>query len=130
MNRRVALCADEASCMNPVLLNLEDQDLGRQPWLAVFCNAEQARSEIVADEDDGIFGVFVFIGFKPATAVFEGKVEMERGYIVTDQEMRTNVPGVYAAGDCRVKELRQVVTAAADGAIAAWQAARYVDELE
>ena len=55
---------------------------------------------------------------------------MERGYIVTDQEMRTNVPGVYAAGDCRVKELRQVVTAAADGAIAAWQAARYVDELE
>ncbi|MBQ2218130.1 MAG: FAD-dependent oxidoreductase, partial [Firmicutes bacterium] len=88
------------------------------------------QTEIVADEDDGIFGVFVFIGFKPATAVFEGKVEMERGYIVTDQEMRTNVPGVYAAGDCRVKELRQVVTAAADGAIAAWQAARYVDELE
>ena len=88
------------------------------------------QTEIVADEDDGIFGVFVFIGFKPATAVFEGKVEMERGYIVTDQEMRTNVPGVYAAGDCRVKELRQVVTAAADGAIAAWQAARYVDEME
>ena len=87
------------------------------------------QTEIVADEEDGIFGIFVFIGFKPATAVFEGKVNMEKGYIVTDQEMRTNVPGVYAAGDCRVKDLRQVITAASDGAIAAWQAARYVDEL-
>ena len=87
------------------------------------------QTEIVADEEDGIFGIFVFIGFKPATAVFEGKVNMEKGYIVTDQEMRTNVPGVYAAGDCRVKELRQVITAASDGAIAAWQAARYIDEM-
>lgn len=87
------------------------------------------QTEIVADEEDGIFGIFVFIGFKPATAVFEGKVNMEKGYIVTDQEMRTNVPGVYAAGDCRVKDLRQVITAASDGAIAAWQAAKYVDEL-
>ncbi len=87
------------------------------------------QTEIVADEEDGIFGIFVFIGFKPATAVFEGKVNMEKGYIVTDQEMRTNVPGVYAAGDCRVKDLRQVITAASDGAIAAWQAARYIDEM-
>jgi len=87
------------------------------------------QTEIVADEEDGIFGIFVFIGFKPATAVFEGKVNMEKGYIVTDQEMRTNLPGVYAAGDCRVKDLRQVITAASDGAIAAWQAARYIDEM-
>ena len=87
------------------------------------------QTEVFADEDDGIFGIFVFIGFKPATQVFEGKVAMEKGYIVTDQEMRTNVPGVYAAGDCRVKDLRQVVTAASDGAIAAWQAARYIDEM-
>lgn len=87
------------------------------------------QTEIVADEEDGIFGIFVFIGFKPATAVFEGKVNMEKGYIVTDQEMRTNVPGVYAAGDCRVKDLRQVITAASDGAIAAWQAARYINEM-
>ena len=87
------------------------------------------QTEIVADEEDGIFGIFVFIGFKPATAVFEGKVNMEKGYIVTDQEMRTNVPGVYAAGDCRVKDLRQVITAASDGAITAWQAARYIDEM-
>jgi len=51
MSRRVALCADEASCMNPRLLNLEDQDLEGQSWLAVFCNAEQARDEIGASEE-------------------------------------------------------------------------------
>ena len=45
----------------------------------------------------------------------------ERGYIITDENMKTNIPGVYSAGDVRVKSLRQVVTAAADGAIAATQ---------
>ncbi len=88
------------------------------------------RREIFADEEDGFFGVFVFIGFKPSTALFDGKLELENGYIRTDDDMRTNIPGVYAAGDCRVKSLRQVVTAAADGAIAGWQAARYVEENE
>ncbi|MCQ2567941.1 MAG: thioredoxin-disulfide reductase [Mogibacterium sp.] len=87
--------------------------------------------DIYADEDDGMFGVFVFIGYKPVSQVFEGTgLELdERGYIPTDDQMRTNIPGVYAAGDIRVKELRQVVTAAADGAIAAWQAAKYVESL-
>lgn len=51
MSRRVALCADEASCMNPLLLNLDDQDLEGQSWLAVFCNAEQARDEIGASDE-------------------------------------------------------------------------------
>lgn len=86
--------------------------------------------EVRADEDDGTFGIFVFIGFKPASAIFEGKVEMESGYIVTDPDMRTNVEGVFAAGDIRVKSLRQVVTAAADGAIAAVAAGKYIEENE
>ena len=86
--------------------------------------------EYLADPEDGLFGVFVFIGYRPATSVFEGKLEMDRGYIPTDDQMRTKIPGVYAAGDVRVKELRQVVTAAADGAIAAWQAANYIDSLK
>ena len=51
MSRRIALCADEASCTNPLLLNLEEQDLDGQSWLAVFCNAEQARAEIAADAE-------------------------------------------------------------------------------
>lgn len=83
--------------------------------------------EIVANEEDGTFGVFVFIGFEPHGELFEGKVEMKNGYIVTDDNMKTNIPGVFAAGDIRVKSLRQVVTAVADGAIAATQAEKYIE---
>ena len=86
-------------------------------------------TEIKADEEDGIFGVFVFIGFKPQSAIFKDKVKMDdKGYIITDDDMKTNVPGVFAAGDIRVKSLRQVVTATADGAIAAVQAGKYIEE--
>ena len=85
-------------------------------------------TEIEADEDDGLFGLFGFIGFLPNTALFEGQIDMEKGYIVTDDDMRTNITGVFAAGDLRKKSLRQVVTAAADGAIAATQAYKYVNE--
>lgn len=87
------------------------------------------QTEVVADEDDGMFGIFVFIGYLPATEIFEGKVNMENGYIPTDAEMRTNVDGVFAAGDCRVKTVRQVVTATGDGAIAAIQAEKYISEV-
>ena len=81
---------------------------------------------IEADEEDGIFGLFGFIGYNPNSALFEGILDMERGYIKTDDNMHTNIEGVYAAGDIRVKSLRQVVTAAADGAIAAMQAEHYL----
>ncbi len=87
-------------------------------------------TEVTADEEDGTFGIFVFIGYKPQSALFEGKVDMERGYILTDADMKTNIPGVFAAGDIRAKSLRQVVTAAADGAIAAVQAGKYIEEHE
>ena len=83
-----------------------------------------------ADEDDGLFGLFGFIGMIPNSGLFEGIIDMERGYIKTDDNMRTNIPGVYAAGDIRVKSLRQVVTAAADGAIAAMQCEKYIAEME
>lgn len=88
------------------------------------------KKEIFADEEDGIFGLFVFIGFDPTTALFEGQVDMDRGYVISDENMKTNVPGVFVAGDCRIKSLRQVVTAAADGAIAATQVEKYLDNLE
>ena len=83
--------------------------------------------EIFAPEEDGTFGVFVFIGFVPNSTLFEGKIDMENGYVLTDDDMKTNIPGVFAAGDVRKKSLRQVVTAAADGAIAATQAYHYVE---
>ena len=81
---------------------------------------------IEADEDDGLFGLFGFIGYNPNSQLFEGMLDMENGYIKTDENMHTNIPGVFAAGDIRVKSLRQVVTAAADGAIAAMQAEHYI----
>ncbi len=86
------------------------------------------ETELFPDEDDGAFGIFVFIGYDPATELFEGLLDMEYGYIKTDDNMRTNIPGVFAAGDNRVKSLRQVVTATADGAIAAVQAEKYINE--
>ena len=85
-------------------------------------------TEFKADEEDGTFGLFVFIGLIPRTDIFKDKVEMDRGYIPTDENMRTNVPGVYAVGDCRIKPLRQVVTAAADGAIAAMHIEKFLTE--
>ena len=70
-------------------------------------------------------GLFVAVGQKPATEGLTG-VELDGGYIVTDSEMRTSLPGVFAAGDVRKKTLRQVVTAAADGANAAHWAEDYL----
>ena len=87
-----------------------------------------ALTEFTADPEDGTFGLFVFIGLIPRTDLFKDKVDMDRGYILTDENMRTSVPGVYAAGDCRVKPLRQVVTAASDGAIAAMHIEKYLSE--
>lgn len=72
-------------------------------------------------------GIFVFVGLNPTCDIFKGLIEMdEKGYIKTDSEMRTNVPGVFAAGDIRQKTLRQVITAAADGAIAATAVEKYI----
>ncbi len=85
-------------------------------------------TRIDADEEDGMFGLFGFIGYNPKTELVEGKVELEKGYIKTDENMHTSVPGVFAAGDVRVKSLRQVITAAADGAIAAVQAEHYIQD--
>ncbi len=84
--------------------------------------------EIHAHEDDGTFGVFAFVGYLPQTGLFKDVITLDQtGYIPTDDNMNTNIPGVYAAGDVRVKSLRQVVTATADGAIAAIQAEKYID---
>ena len=87
-------------------------------------------TRIDADEEDGLFGLFGFIGYNPRSELFEGMLDMDHGYIKTDDNMHTNIPGVFAAVDIRVKALRQVVTAAADGAIAAMQAEKYVSEHE
>ncbi len=95
----------------------------------VFKNLKTGElNEVFPDEEDGAFGIFVFVGYNPATKLFEGLIDMEKGYIKTDDNMKTNIEGVFAAGDNRVKTLRQVVTATADGAIAAVQAEKYIED--
>lgn len=74
-------------------------------------------------------GVFVSIGRDPATELFRGQVKMDRaGYLCADETTKTDIPGVYAVGDIRTKPLRQIVTAAADGAVAAHFAGQYLHE--
>jgi len=76
-------------------------------------------------------GVFVYIGMKPLTTPFENLgITNEVGYIVTNEDMSTKIPGVYAAGDVRAKGLRQIVTATGDGSIAAQSAISYIEELK
>lgn len=90
-------------------------------------NVTNEKSEYFPPKEDGTFGIFVFVGYEPQTKIFKDKIEMDRyGYILTNENMETNINGVYAAGDLRPKLLRQVVTAVADGAIAATDAERYV----
>ena len=75
-------------------------------------------------------GLFVSIGRSPNTALVQGQLELDNaGYIVADESTRTSLPGVFAAGDVRTKELRQVITAAADGASAAHYAEAYLASL-
>ncbi|WP_294188247.1 FAD-dependent oxidoreductase [uncultured Clostridium sp.] len=90
-------------------------------------NVTKETSVYYPPKEDGTFGIFVFVGYQPQTDIFKNKVDMDKwGYILTDENMKTNVDGVYAAGDLRPKMLRQVVTAVADGAIAATDAEKYV----
>ncbi|EGL84099.1 thioredoxin reductase [Caldalkalibacillus thermarum TA2.A1] len=75
-------------------------------------------------------GVFIYIGMDPITDVVKDLgILNEDGYIVTDEQMRTKVDGIFAAGDVREKTLRQIVTATGDGSIAAMSAQHYVEEL-
>ncbi len=76
-----------------------------------------------------IDGVFFYIGAVPNTEFCEGLVELDgREYIITDEALRTNVPGVFACGDCRANLLKQVAVAAGEGALAAVEAEKYVEE--
>lgn len=76
-------------------------------------------------------GAFIFVGRLPYTDMFKGLVEMDKaGFIITDENLRTKAPGIFAAGDCRAKLFRQVVTAAGDGANAVHSAELYIDDVK
>ena len=123
----------EAAKQHPdikIVYNTEVKEITGDDFVrkAVFVNNETGEERTYEAPEGSTFGMFVFAGNKPSTEIFEGKVELDRGYVPTNENMETNVPGVYAAGDLRIKELRQIVTAVADGAIAATNAQKYITE--
>lgn len=97
---------------------------GQVQALALFDKKKEEKSELPVD------GVFIAVGIEPNTAQIEDAVELdEGGYIIAGENTKTNVPGIFAAGDVRTKPLRQVVTAAADGANAITAVENYLHGL-
>lgn len=97
---------------------------------AKFKNNETGEITEYHAPDGDTFGIFVFVGYAPETQLFKGVIDLDSaGFIPTNEDLMSNVEGVYAAGDIRPKKLRQVVTAVADGAIAATNIEKYVQEL-
>ena len=108
-----------------ILNNVVDEVTGGPEGVAGLALRDITNSNLW---DLPVTGVFVFVGIKPNSEFIPTEIERNpSGFIYTDQEMATAVPGVFAAGDIRVKELRQIVTAVGDGATAAFNAGRYIE---
>lgn len=98
--------------------------LGEKVVNGVVLNCGESEESVAAD------GVFIAIGYQPDNEIFRNKIDMnEPGYFIAGEDCKTNIPGVFVAGDCRVKPLRQIATAVSDGAVAGNAAASYVSAL-
>ena len=110
-----------------VLTNTVMEEVSGENGLTYARYKNTVTGEVTEVKSQETFGVFVFAGYAPATEAVQNVVELDaQGYIVTDQSQKTKQPGVYAAGDVCIKPLRQVVTATADGALAATELEKYV----
>ncbi|CAI9385632.1 thioredoxin-disulfide reductase [Niallia sp. Sow4_A1] len=108
---------------NHTIKAINEKD-GKVGSVTLVSTVDQTEQELEAD------GVFIYIGMVPLSKPFESLgITNENGYIETDDQMETKVPGIFAAGDIREKTLRQIVTATGDGSIAAQSAQHYVEEL-
>ena len=110
-----------------VLTNTVLEEVSGENGLTYARYKNTATGEVTEYKSAETFGVFVFAGYAPATEMLKDTVELnEQGYILTNEAQKTNVDGVYAAGDVCIKPLRQVVTATGDGALAATELEKYV----
>lgn len=110
-----------------VLTNTVMEEVSGENGLSYARYKNTATGEVTEYNSEDTFGVFVFVGYAPATETVKGVVALnEQGYILTDPTQKTNIDGVYAAGDVCIKPLRQVVTATGDGALAATELEKYV----
>lgn len=110
------------------LLNHEITSIQGDKWVKSITVKDRATNEIKEIPMDG---VFIYVGLVPNTQYLQDQVKLNQwGYILTDEKMQTSVPGVFAAGDVRETEMRQVATAIGDGAIAAASAQHYIEGLQ
>ncbi len=136
--------SDDFTCETPAVDEIRDN-----PKVEIYCDTEvtgiggdsMVRSVDAVNRKTGKklsfhaadgenYGVFVFAGYEPASELLKGKVALDsHGYILTDANQKTDVDGVYAAGDICVKELRQVVTAVSDGAVAATSLEKHLSQM-
>ena len=93
----------------------------------ILKNTKTGELESVKNDDNSPIGVFIYIGNIPQTNLFKDQINLENSYIPTDEDMKTNVKGVFAVGDTRVKKIRQMVTATSDGCIASEMANKYIE---
>lgn len=115
-----------------VLFHTEIKEAGGEGKLqyALLYNNRTGETRRFEPEDGSSFGIFVFAGYAPANSLFKDIVDVdEHGYLITDINHKTSIDGVYGAGDICVKNLRQVVTAVADGAKAATALEKHVSEV-
>jgi thioredoxin reductase (NADPH) len=127
---RATKCIQERCFINPKI----DERLSLVPIEIVGADGKVTGIRLKSTKDDSeayldVDGVFIFVGVHPVNELVQGLADLSpAGYVRIDHDGRTNVPGLFAAGDVTDGELRQVITAAAKGASAAFEALRYIDE--
>lgn len=114
-----------------VYFNTEVMSVNGDGFINEIVLKNNKTNENYSYKTDKNFGVFVYVGSLPNTSMFKDEVLLDDvGYIVADESCKTNVPGVFCAGDVRTKMLRQLVTATSDGAVAAMQAEKYISSFD
>lgn len=119
------------------LRRAENVDFRWNSTVSEFISDEKVTDVKIKDVNTGeesvinCDGVFISVGRKPATELVKDQLELDSGgYVIADESTKTNIPGVYAVGDVRIKKVRQIVTAVADGAVAAHEAEEYLAEIK
>ena len=121
--------SQEEALKNPsisVIWDSEIKKINGDNFISSVAVQNLKTSEITELKADG---VFIYIGMLPKTDIFKGKLDLNQsGYVITNEDMATGIPGVYAAGDVRNKKVRQIATAVGDGVIAGIMAERFINE--
>ena len=135
VHRRDTLRAEKV--YHAPLLNAENVEFRWNSEVTQLLRGDRLRGVSIRTRDRALEeeilcdGVFISVGRRPATHLFDGQLALDdNGYVIADESTRTAIPGVYAVGDVRTKPVRQIVTAVADGAVAAHMAENYLSDQE